>query len=222
MCGRYAFTGFSEELIRAYDIEQAKLRPRYNIGPTQYAPVVLADPETGKPVMQELYWGLVPKWAKDKKIGVRSINARAETVDEKPTFKSAFRHHRCLVPATGFYEWKREGKTRTPYYFTPSHAEATLVFAGLWEEWNHRGETLWSFTILTTEPNHLMKLIHDRMPVILSHRDWKRWLDPKIQTRFELEDLLHPCHDDYLQCWEVNSFVNNVRNDGPECVKKLE
>jgi putative SOS response-associated peptidase YedK len=189
--------------------------PRYNIAPTQKAPVVLVGRD-GRPMMDELRWGLIPYWDKDASVGVRAINARAETIAEKPTFRDAFRKRRCLVPASGFYEWKRDGKTKTPYYFT-SWGEP-VVFAGLWERWSGGADVIHSFTIITIEANSLIAPIHDRMPVILKRDDWRAWLDPNFQDRSHLQSLLRPADEDLLESWEVGAYVNNVRHEGEECI----
>ena len=175
MCGRFALQSIPKQVLDEFIIIPPPVLPRYNIAPTQKAPVVLVGHD-GQPVMDELRWGLIPSWAKDVSAGVRAINARAETIAEKPTFRDAFRKRRCLVPASGFYEWRRDGKTKTPYYFTSR--KDPIVFAGLWEQWTDGAETIHSFTIITTEANGLMAPIHDRMPVILQRGDWWTWLDP--------------------------------------------
>ena len=221
MCGRFAFTGWDEALIEAYDIEQSKMRPRYNIAPTQTASVILHDPDQQKAMVQDAYWGLIPSWAKDKSIGVRMINARSETAGEKASFKTALRYRRCLVPTTGFYEWRREGKAKVPFYFSPAKPQP-LVFAGLWEDWGNGTEQIRSFTILTTAANETMSTVHDRMPIILQPKDWGRWLDPKINDITALMDLLQPCESHFLQKWQVRPYVNKAGNEGIDCIEKVE
>lgn len=215
MCGRFALQSVPKQILDEFVIIPPPILPRYNIAPTQKAPVVFTG-GNGKPIMDELRWGLIPSWAKDVSTSVRAINARAETIAEKPTFRDAFKKRRCLVPATGFYEWKREGKTKTPYYFT-SRSRA-LVFAGLWERWTDGDVSILSFTIITTEANSLMAPIHNRMPVILKHDDWRAWLDPMEYDRAHLQSLLLPADDEALECWEVGPYVNNARHEGEQCI----
>jgi putative SOS response-associated peptidase YedK len=202
MCGRFALSAIPKALAEPFGLEAPAVEPRRDIRPTQAAMILLREPETGKPEFQGLVWGLVPFWAKDKKNATRAINARAETVHDKPTFRAAFRHRRCLIPASGFYEWRREGKVKTPFYFTPADPDAPLIMAGLWEDWTDGVEHLRSFTILTIGANTLMRPIHDRMPVILPEAAWERWLDPAVQRRDEVADLLCPAEEGFLQSRE--------------------
>jgi putative SOS response-associated peptidase YedK len=177
---------------------------------------MLRDPETGKSSFQSLSWGLVPCWARDKKNASRAINARAETVAEKPTFRASFRHRRCLVPASGFYEWKREGKVRIPYFCAPAQPDAPLVLAGLWEDWTDGTECLRSFAILTTEANTLMRPIPDRMPVILPEAAWARWMDQAVQRREEVAYMLCPAEDGFLQSRAFGPVSGGVADSGSE------
>jgi putative SOS response-associated peptidase YedK len=217
MCGRFALQSIPKPVLDEFVIIPPPVKPRYNIAPTQPVPVVLAGHD-GKPVMAELRWGLIPPWAKDISVGVRAINARAETVAEKPAFRDAFGKRRCLVPASGFYEWKREGKTRTPYYFTSRNGP--IVFAGLWERWDG-GEIIRSFAIITTEANGLMSPIHDRMPVILRRGDWRSWIDADCRDLRHLQSLLSPAQEDALERREVGPYVNNARHEGVECINRV-
>lgn len=216
MCGRFALSSIPKSIFDEFVIVPPPVRARYNIAPTQHAPVVLQD-SGHSPALENLYWGLIPSWAKDKSGGVRAINARAETVAEKPAFRDAFRHRRCLIPATGFYEWKREGRIRTPYYFTSD--SKPLVIAGLWECWRGDEGTVRSFTIITTGANGTMAAIHDRMPVILPKRSWRKWLEPGNGARAVLQALLHPAPDDLLQCRAVSDYVNNSKHEGGQCIE---
>lgn len=224
MCGRFTNMGRHGRaviLFKKMGLLPPSMLPRYNIAPTQNVPVVLR--EFGEsPDSRDLRWGLIPFWARDKSVGVRAINARAETVDEKNTFREAFKSRRCLVPADGFYEWKRDAatKTKTPYYFTAANGDDPLVFAGLWERWERGAERIESFTIVTTTANRLMEPIHDRMPVILREDDWADWIDPGTKDTRHLKSLLRPAGDDVLQCWEVGPYVNNVRHEGEKCIEK--
>jgi putative SOS response-associated peptidase YedK len=166
-------------------------------------------------------WGLVPAWADDLKIGSRMINARSETVTEKASFKTLLRKSRCLVPASGFYEWKKHAGGKTPYFFGLKGGEP-FAFAGLWTVWHTgREDELRSFTIITTGANELMSPVHDRMPVILHEKDEARWLDPMLSKPEDLLPLLAPYPSERMECWEVSPYVNSYRNQGEECVRPL-
>lgn len=220
MCGRFALAPTPKSLFEHFGVEAPLAPARYNIAPTRYVPLLLREPEAkGRIGCGELFWGLTPFWAKDKKMAARLINARAETVDTKPAFRAAFRHRRCLVPASGFYEWRREGGEKTPFYFTASAPKEGLVFAGVWEEWVGGGEILRSFAILTTAANDDMRPVHDRMPVLVSRDGWERWLDPTVQRRDELEALLAPRPSGALVARRVGTYVNSPAHEGPRCVE---
>ena len=226
MCGRFTLiSNISELQLRfGFAMEDPELRPRYNIAPTQQVLTVVNDGERRGEMMR---WGLVPSWAKDVKIGNRMINAVSETAATKPAFRSAFRRRRCLVLADGFFEWrrparpernKRDGKQRVPLYFSQKSGEP-MAFAGLWENWQSPdGEWIRSCTILTTTPNSFIEPIHNRMPVILSAETEPLWLDPLTETPSNLEPLLVPAPSELLDAREVSPTVNNVRNQGPECI----
>lgn len=211
----------TEILFRKFKLEFPASSPRYNIAPTEYVPVVYQE-DDAKPATGEFYWGLIPFWSRDMDIGAHTINARAETIDEKPAFRHAFKSRRCLIPASGFYEWKAgpDKKTKTPYYFTSKDDDEPLVFAGLWERWDKAGHEILSFTIITTEANCLMEPIHNRMPAILHPDDWSEWLDPGIEDHAHLLTFLRPAPDDMLQYWEVSSYVNSPKHEGEECIRK--
>ena len=202
MCGRFACSEIPKPLAEAFGLTAPDDLPaRSNIAPSMPVAALIRDDETGKPVFGWLQWGLVPFWAKEKLIGHRMFNARAETAHEKPSFRAAFRHRRCLIPADGFYEWKKEGKRKIPHFITLT--DAPMVFAGLWETWNEPGdEILQSCTILTTEANERVRPIHDRMPVILRPEDWELWMNHRVQNRRELEHLLGPCESSRLHIEE--------------------
>ena len=216
MCGRYALYGpikRTPEHDRWFE-ELETFGPRYNIAPTQPAPVVRWA--AGKPVLAALRWGLVPFWARDPAIGNRLINARAETVPAKPAFRAAWRARRCLVPASGFYEWKKVPGGKQPYYVASTDG-TPLAFAGLWEQWQPQdAEPLLSFTIVTTDANAVMKAIHERMPVILAPGNYEAWLTAK-----DPRDLLQPCPPEMLTAYPVSSAVNSPRNDGPALIERL-
>ena len=216
MCGRYALYGpvkRTPEHDRWFD-ELEAFGAHYNIAPTQACPV--ARLVEGKPVLALLRWGLIPLWSKDPAIGNRLINARAETVSEKPAFRAAYRARRCLVPASGFYEWKKVPRGKQPYYITSADA-AVLAFAGLWEQWQAAGaEPTLSFTIITTDANAMMKELHDRMPVILAPEHFEAWLTSKDPI-----ELMRPCRPDMLTAYPVSTAVNSPRNDEPALVEPL-
>jgi len=221
VCGRYTLATPGPRLAEAFEADAAELRelrPRYNIAPSQDAPVVRSV-EGGRR-LELRRWGLVPAWSKDPKIGNRLINARAETVAEKPSFRAAFKRGRCLVPADGFYEWKPAGKRKQPYHVRRPDG-GVLALAGLVERW-HRGEEdeIRSFTILTTDANDLMRPIHGRMPVILPPDDWEAWLGPET-SREALEALLRPAPEDVLEAVPVSTAVNDPATDDRRCVEPL-
>jgi putative SOS response-associated peptidase YedK len=203
------------------------MAPRYNIAPSQPVAVV---PNDGKNTLDFYVWGLVPFWAKDPKIGNRMINARAETLAEKPSFKSAFRRRRCLVLADGFYEWRRKPNAsgskstgaKTPMYIKMTSGEP-FAFAGLWETWNAPdGSQLISCNIITTEPNELVSQIHNRMPVILPTTAYQTWLDPHERAPSELSPLLKPYPSNQMVSYPVSKQVNNPTNDLPTCIQEVQ
>ena len=217
MCGRYSLTSNISELQGRFGfvMDAPAPSPRYNIAPTQSVLAVVNDGQRRGAMMR---WGLVPSWAKDVKVGAKMINAVSETAAAKPAFRSAFRRRRCLVLADGFYEWRREGKQRVPMYFSQKSGEP-MAFAGLWESWQSPGgELIRSCAILTTAANELMAPVHHRMPVILSAETEPLWLDPMTETPDTLEPLLLPAPPELLDVREVSPKVNNVRNDGPDCI----
>ncbi len=213
MCGRYTQTADAKTLAGRFRLAKpgVEARPRYNVAPGQSAPVVIL--EGGR--RQGLYrWGLVPAWAKDPTVGHRMINARAETASEKPAFREPFARRRCLVPADGFYEWRRAGKQRLPIRFSRVDG-APFAFAGLWDEWRSpEGEDLRTFTILTTGPNALVAPVHDRMPVILREEGEERWLDPTSGPE-TLRALLVPCAAAELTARPASARANSPRDDDP-------
>ena len=164
-----------------------------------------------------LRWGLIPAWAPEPRTGYSTINARAETVAEKPTYRQAFRRRRCLIPADGFYEWQSIGKGKQPYGIAPADG-APFALAGLWERWERDGQVLESCTILVTQANALLAPLHDRMPVILDPADEARWLDPALTDPAALRPLLVPCPPERLRLWPVSSAVNDPRHEGPDLI----
>ncbi|MGQ4647337.1 SOS response-associated peptidase family protein [Lyngbya aestuarii] len=224
MCGRFSQTQSAEVIAQAFQIaEVPPLTPRYNIAPTQSVGTILQTPEQQQRQFRMLRWGLIPSWAKDAKIGARLINARTETVAEKPAFRSAFKRRRCLVIADGFYEWqKHEGKKqKQPFYFRLKD-EQPFAFAGLWEHWQDAdGSEVESCTILTTEPNNLTRPIHNRMPVIIEPKDYPLWLDSEVKKSELLQPLLHPYPPEEMIVYPVSKVVNKASNDSAECVERI-
>lgn len=200
------------------------LSPRYNIGPTQLAPIVRQVEGLQEHELALFKWGLIPRWAKEPSIGNRMINARAETASQKPSFRMAFRRQRCLVPATGFYEWKildRNSSTlaKQPYCIRRIDGRV-FAFAGLWDLWRSpENEEIRSFTILTIEPNDLLRNLHDRMPVIIDRDDYRTWLDPRLQRFSCLANLCRPVPPAGWTTYPVSTRVNNPRNDVAECIQ---
>ena len=212
MCGRYTLT--VKDFSKHYGVTQGELEftSSYNIAPTEAVPVVLE--RGGERVLTPAKWGLLPGWVKDPAAFKASMfNARSESVAEKASFKGPLRYKRAIVPADGFYEWKREGSRKTPHYITLEDGEP-IGFAGLYDVWR---DELLSYTILTTSPNDLMATLHDRMPVILSPADYDLWLDPGVTDPDAVQGLLRPYAGE-MQARPVSSAVNNARNDGPELI----
>lgn len=218
MCGRYSLTTPLESVTNLFGFgERPNLAPRYNIAPTQDVLAVVGDGETVHGVMMR--WGLVPSWAKDIDIGVRMINARSETVAEKPAFRSAFKNRRCLLPADGFYEWQKTKTGKQPFRIAMS-GNTVFAFAGLWEQWTSPdGSELQSCSIVTTTATPLLSPIHGRMPVILKPQDYALWLNGAPQ---EAGVLMQPYQGAELQAYPISNRVGNVRNDGPQLWDKAE
>jgi putative SOS response-associated peptidase YedK len=200
--------------------EAAPFTPAYNIAPTQpVATVVVASPDASRELVW-MHWGLIPSWAKDRRVGSRMINARAETVAQKPAYRTAFRRRRCLLLADGFYEWQRLDGKKLPY-FIHLRDDRPFAFAGLWEHWQGPGEeTLQSCALVTTEANELMRPIHDRMPVILPEGEYARWLDPSLDAPESLLPLLRPYPSEAMAAYRVSTYVNNPTHDSPLCVER--
>jgi len=217
MCGRYTLTRRPDAVLDALGIDptSTEFKPRYNISPGQDIAVV-ANRE--RRCTEHFRWGLVPSWAKDAKIGYRMINARAETVAEKPSFRAAFKRRRCLVLADGFFEWRKEGKTKTPIYMRLAD-DAPFAFAGLWEAWEHGDAPLTSCTILTTTPNEVVAMVHDRMPVIVPPSAYELWLHPDAVDADELRELLLPYPAQAMTAAAVSSLVNKPTIDAPACIE---
>jgi putative SOS response-associated peptidase YedK len=219
MCGRFTLTVNPADLQDAFSNYSfpEKFAPRFNIAPSQ---PVLAIPNDDKFRADFFVWGLIPMWAKDPSIGSRLINARGETLAEKPSFRGGYKYKRCLIVADGFYEWKAFGekKSKSPYFIHMKDRKP-FAMAGLWDIWEDPdGSSIKTCTIITTQPNELMELIHDRMPVILHPRDYAKWLNPAPQTPENLQPLIKPFPADDMSAYPVSTLVNKTTNDKPELV----
>ena len=221
MCGRYTLSKDHQELEGRFDFKSPGFQwvPRYNIAPTQPVMAVMGDGERSAELLR---WGLIPFWAKDAGIGSKMINARAETVAEKPSFRRSLRQRRCLVPADGFYEWQRNGKMRLPMHITLKSGDA-FAFAGLWESWTSpSSEVTRSCAIVTTSANSVLAPIHARMPVILAGDAEDVWLDPTADDPADLLGLLVPYPSELMEPHPVSTLVNTPDNDSPECIRPLQ
>lgn len=212
MCGRYTFTEIAE-LVNRFGLQELTLHPRYNLAPTQQAPIVPSGDHP--PTLAR--WGLIPHWAKDTKTGYTLINARAETLAEKPTFRGLLPAHRCLVPADGFYEWHTEGKVKTPHRFVRKDRQP-FAFAGLYSIWNEQP----TFTIVTTTANWVVRFCHDRMPVILTPETERLWTDPAVKEWEDLQPALVPYPEKEMEGYRVAPLVNSAKVDSNECIQPAE
>lgn len=217
MCGRYASSRAVDDLLVHFEVDEPPdqpLPPSWNVAPTDPVHVVLE--RHGRRRLQVMRWGLVPSWAKDAKIGARMINARQETLADKPAFRSAYLRRRCLLPADGYYEWQVQGTRKQPWFLTGRDG-GPLAMAGLYEIWRRPDDPLlWTCTIVTTDAADDHGDIHDRTPLLVRRQDWARWLDPDVPEPGS--DLLVPGTPGVLDAWPVGAAVGNVRNDGPELV----
>ena len=224
MCGRYRLSR-RKQLVEEYfgaGSDDDDWNPRYNIAPSQPVATIRQDAREPIPEISPMRWGLVPSWAKDPSIGYKTINARAETVANTPSFREPFKSQRCLIPADGFYEWQRNGKAKQPYCFEVNDGQL-FAFAGLWDRWmNPQGEPIESCTILTTTPNSLLADIHDRMPVILRPDDYELWLDPAFRDMASISEMLRPFDVALMRRYPVSTRVNHVLNDDVDCSKPVE
>lgn len=225
MCGRYIIKTESNQLESQFGAaagDESVLRPRFNVAPTQLVPVIVEQDDHR--IVEGFRWGLIPSWAKDAAIGNKMINARSETLAEKPSFRNAFKRRRCIIPASGFYEWQKQSSgPKQPFLFYP-HDKGLFAFAGLYEEWLDRasGELVESCTIITTSANETMAPFHDRMPVILASEDYEKWLDPKNNDTAALAELLKPCAPELIEFYPVSRAVNSPSHDGPELAERVE
>jgi putative SOS response-associated peptidase YedK len=230
MCGRFVQASSPELLVARFGVDELAApphEPSYNVAPraTVYAVRDRAEDDRRRRYLSELRWGLIPSWAKDPKVGDRMINARSESLADKPAYERAFRRHRCLVPAEGFYEWQRRGSGKQPMFIHRRDGEP-MALAGLWAAWRDGNDSeadwLRSCVIVTTNANDTVAPMHDRMPVVLEERDWDRWLDPEAGDADALARLLAPADDNVLVAYPVGTRVNSADNDGPELVERVE
>jgi len=217
MCGRYTLRTPVETLVERFEINEypSSITPSYNIAPSQGVAAVIA--ENGKRKLEMLHWGLIPSWAKDPEVGNKMINARAETVAEKPSYRKAFKERRCLILADGFYEWQKTDSGKQPFYIRMED-ESPFAFAGLWESWQN-GREIRSCTIITTSPNEVAAQVHNRMPVILHPEDYEMWLDPDFDEREALTTLLKPFPAEAMEAYPVSRKVNRPANNDPEVIE---
>ena len=218
MCGRYTLRTPVDVLAEGFEIEEypSSLPPNYNVAPTQEVAAVVEEIEKRK--LEIFHWGLIPSWAKDPAIGNKMINARAEPVAEKPSFRSAFKKRRYLILADGFYEWQKTDNGKQPYHIKMQD-DSPFAFAGLWEVWDKYGEEIRSGTIITTDANDLMNEIHHRMPVILHPEDYAMWLDPNFDEKEPLTTLLKPYPADAMEAYPVSRRVNKPSNNEPSVLE---
>lgn len=211
MCGRFQLSSTVEDVQNHFDVTTSfAYKKSFNITPASYCPVIRLNNESKEVAL--CYWGLIPSWAKDKTLS--PINAKAETLDKKPFFRNAYKNHRCIIPANGFYEWKGDKGNKQPFYFYPK-SSGFFGFAGLWEIWENPDEVLESFTIITTEANSIMKSVHSRMPVILDRQDYDKWLNTGKKN------LLGSYQSEKMCCHSVSKEVNNPANDTASLIRKI-
>ena len=232
MCGRYTITQDLSELERlvAFICKVVDFKPRYNLAPRAQAPVLVWEKDAV--VLKPMRWGLIPSWSKDETIGDKLTNARADTINEKPSFRRPFSSQRCLIPADGFYEWQTTAGGQQPFRFTMKGG-GFFCMAGIWDKWIRlpregelpldddgpaAGQVLKTFSIITTEPNSMVAAVHDRMPVILGQEHYLWWLQTRFEPQF-LKTLLRPYPAEDMACYRVSTMVNSARHDSPECVR---
>jgi len=219
MCGRYSLNARADEIVELFKLaESIAFGPRYNIAPTQTAPIVRFDGDVQQCRLDLVRWGLTPKWMKGQR---PIINVRSETIGEKPTFRKAFQERRCLVPATGFYEWQKLGTAKQPFHIRRGD-QPLFAFAGIWDRFKGADdELIESYAILTTSPNAVTSAIHNLMPVILDSAGWERWLDPSVEDAGALADLFEPIAADQTIAEPVSTHVNSATHDDVRCVEPL-
>src|SRR6185369_1472675 len=220
MCGRYNIIPNAQAFVDAFEIllEILKGEPRYNISPgTEQAILLVRNKER---VAEFLHWGLIPYWAKDRAIGYKLSNARSDTISIKPSFREAFRSRRCLIPASGYYEWKSIAGKKQPYLFR-MRTDEPFAMAGIWERWEGPQGTVYSFAVITTEPNELAATVHDRMPVIIPRSRFEEWLDPERNDPADIQPMLASYPAAEMTTHPVSTKLNNARNQGPELIEPV-
>jgi putative SOS response-associated peptidase YedK len=227
MCGRYVPRSDKQRIVEHFQVHGPSVPdfgPSWNVAPQTFQPIVRLNRDTGERELVLMRWGLIPFWAKDPKIGLHTINAKAETITTAPAFREAIKYRRCLVPADAFYEWQKlDAKNKQPFAISLKSGQP-YAFAGLWERWKDReagGAELLTFTVITTDPNEVVQPLHDRMPVIIPERDYGRWLDVSNTQRLPV-DLLKPFDADKMTAWKVRKDVGNVKNDTPELIQSAK
>jgi putative SOS response-associated peptidase YedK len=217
MCGRFTLSSNKQRLQKTFPMfDLMDVRERFNIAPTQQILAVRQE-DAQRPKGSMLRWGLIPSWAKEKKIAASLINARADSVADKPSFRNAFKRRRCLILADGFYEWRKGTTPKQPFHIRRKDGEP-FAFAGLWERWTGEEPPLESCTIITTDPNDVVRPLHDRMPVILDAKDYATWLNPANSDPGVLQEMLRPFPAALMTTVAASTFVNNARNEGVECL----
>jgi putative SOS response-associated peptidase YedK len=224
MCGRYRLSRRKQIIEEHFDSVscEEERSPRYNVAPTQPVPVIRQSPREPVRELSLMRWGLIPSWAKDASGAATMINARSETAATKPVFRDPMKFRRCLIPADGFYEWKRTGKEKQPYCFEVNDGEL-FAFAGLWDRWKDpSGQWIKSCSILTTTPNAVTSPVHDRMPVILDPGNYDVWLDPGMNNVEAASEMLRPYDAQLMRCYPVSTRINHAANDDAECSAPVE
>ncbi|PET69444.1 hypothetical protein CN533_22880 [Priestia megaterium] len=221
MCGRFSLATDIYMLQEQFNFEfndEVTINPRFNVAPSQQ--ILTIGSNGGKRIGITMKWGLVPSWSKDSKIGYKMINARAEGIDQKPSFKTPFKRKRCLIVCDGFYEWKKEGTNKQPFRFVMEDGRP-FAFAGLWDEWDKNGEPLYSCTIITTTSNKITQEVHNRMPVILEEDAYDLWMDSEMNDTEYLKALLSPFPSKKMKSYPVSTIVNSPKNDVAECLSPV-
>lgn len=222
MCGRFSLSTPAQTLAEIFEVANVpELQPRFNIAPSEAIAAIRVPRDEQARELARLRWGLVPSWAKEPSVGNRMINARAETVGANPAFRSPFRRRRCLIPADGFFEWQRLERGKQPFHFRMRDG-LPFAFAGLWDLWEGKhGSVIESCTLITTQPNDLVRPVHDRMPVIVEPKHYELWLDPRVDRPERLMEVLQPFAAGKMVTYPVSNLVNNPANDDPACIAPL-
>ena len=224
MCGRYRLSRRKQILEEHFDTVSGEedWTPRYNIAPTQPVPIIRQHPREPVREMSLVRWGLIPSWSKDSSASAKMINARSETAGISPAFRDAMKSRRCIIPADGFYEWQKKGKTKQPYCFEVNDGNL-FAFAGIWDRWkNPSGDIVETCSILTTTPNAVTSVVHDRMPVILDLDSYDLWLDPGMKNVNVASELLKPYDARSMRCYPISTRINHVANDDEACSAPVE